>query len=227
MITSNFYFSNRRYEGVIPFAPQWNMTSEASRFKLLPEVGTNLEDRLVTGQLLSFAASSVNYKALDRQYVSPPLKGAQTISGRCTGFLQVLEVNANDNVDRIVTHMRLVSRDGLTDRGQTGYFVTGRVGTKEFNTVYQNRCIVSGTTNTTLTNMTGQDGDRIVLEIGYSTVAGGTSSQARAIWGVIEPAVTGNLTANEGQTSRVGWPWFRFVNSTLNFYTDETSVTCD
>jgi hypothetical protein len=228
------YFSNDPWEGVIPVNNQWNSANTVQRYHWHPEPGGR-DDPLTSGQLLSFVGATANYKQLDRQYVSPPLRGVQIISGFCTGFLQVQEFVTNDNVDRIVTHMRLVSNDGLTNRLQTGYFLTGRVGSKEFPTAMTNRCIVSGNTNTLLSNMTGQDGDRIVLEIGYSNTTAGTTPQARAVWGAGGYNVTGQCGYNttgagvsqESQTSTNCWPWFGFNNVVLDFYDEPTLVTCD
>lgn len=219
-MATKFYFQNRNGASVeVPPTVGWTGAANIQRFMMYPEKGTS---PVVVGRTISTANAGAGSKELDRQYISPPLKGAQVISGYASGFLQVTEFVTNDNVDQIISSLRLCSEDGKVMRSPTGWLVSGRVPVFEFSvtTTYTNRAISSGAaggTNQLINPMTGQDGDRLVLEIGYGNSTAGTSPQAAARWGDNAPDVSG------GQLQTVaGAGWFS-LGQDLVFYRNPTS----
>lgn len=212
---TKFYFQDTRTTELAPaFSVAWSgNTTQASRRLMFAEKGTSI---MADGTTLTIAAAA-NSRALDRQYISLPLSGPQVISGTCSGQLLVREFVGNDNVNKIEFSVRLVNEDGTFFRA-TGLNVGTYSNISEFSTSMRNKIIASGA-SATLTNITGQDGDRIVLEIGYATSVGGTTPQAAAKWGEF----AGDLPQNESQTVD-GAGWFTFNNVDLVFKENPTNV---
>lgn len=206
---TKFYFQGRTVgANIFPsFQTGWSAgTGQGTRWGMYPEKGWS---PMVDSDLIAFSVSTAGSRALDRQYISPPLRGQQVISGQCSGRLMVQEGAANDNVDQIIVCLRLVNRSGTFYRA-TGLNIGHYGNTVEFNNAFRNKNFASGTS---LTTITGQDGDRIVLEIGYASSAGGTTCQAQARWGDTSP----DLPINETQTTD-GASWFGMGNVDLVFY---------
>jgi hypothetical protein len=133
--------------------------------------------RCVTTKISSSMTSKTEGKAttvdrqLVRQYVSDPIN-AQTISaGTVKGTVRVLESAANDNLDNISVKIVVVSRDGSTLTG-TILNLGEYVGVNEFATSLTNRRVADGDTTT---SVTANQGDRIVIELGFRNSATGTS----------------------------------------------------
>ncbi len=211
---TKFYFQNETASPVVAaFHTGWSGASQGSRWNMYPFLSTSYT---TGGRTIDFAGAGANNLNLDRQYISEPLFGAQIISGSCSGRLQVQEFVTNDNADQIIISLRLVARTGGFIRA-TGLNL-GHYGstTAEFGVAYRTKSFASGTA---ITPMTGQDGDRIVLDIGYNATAGGTTPQASARWGD-----TGiDLPINETQTL-AGAPWFSLGNVDLVFSHNSATV---
>ena len=208
---TKFYFSSSDIARVNPpFSGNvsgWNGTTGATRYMMYP---FKKNTSIATGNTINLndAASSFH---LDRQYISQPLNQSGVVSGLCSGFLMVREYATQDNVERICCCLRVFD---YKCTGQRGIVVklSGFGTTAEFvNAVtHRNKVILSGV----LTNrITGQRGDRLVLEIGYTSTVGGTTSQASAIWG----DAAADLPMNETQTT-FGAGWFS-INCNLSFKT--------
>jgi len=221
-MATTFYFQNAVGSPVEPCIPPsigWSGVANYQSYSMYPERGAS---PMIVGRTLDFGAASAGYKQLDRQYISPPIKGTPIISGYASGFLQVCEFVSNDNVNQIVSCLRLCSRNGKTIRNPTGWVASGRGPITEFSvtTTYTNRCISSGATDGVrqlINPMTGQDGDRLVLEIGYVSTVGGITPQASARWG------DGAQNCGIGQTNtNIGAGWFS-IEQDLNFYRGMTS----
>jgi hypothetical protein len=137
---------------------------------------------------------------LDRQFVSNPITGDQTISGTVKGQIMVREFADNDDVDMVAIHIYVLSNDCSTLRGTLlGWGVYGP--TSEFinNATCRNKKIAVGDT---LTSVDALDGDRIVVEIGYTYSVYGTTPEAAAKWGDDGD----DLPEDETQTTDgVGW----------------------
>lgn len=217
-----FWFpSNVRADITVVPAPGWSGTGTVSRWMMRTLKGSS---PTMSWPMYAFTGTAAGNKMLDRQYISYPLKGDQTISGYCSGRLQVAESASNDNVDRIVTSLRVVSRDGLTIRG-TGLVTSGRGGpVNEFSssTTYTVRGMITGariTTGNLISTVNALDGDRLVLEIGYENSTAGISVGAGARWG--DSAAPCNVSNETTTTASAGW---FAMDATLQFYHNDTTA---
>lgn len=177
----------------------WNYTSEAVRRLLARTKGSSA---ITIGTRVGPWTATAGQKALDRQYVSDPLS-AQTISGTVAMQLMVREYATADNVNQLILLIKVVSKDGGTLRGTL--LALGNYGpTLEFisNATHRNK---TGADGDTLTPVDAQEGDRIVVEIGYCNSVAGTTPEASAKFG--ENAT--DLPVNETQTTN-GAGWIEF-----------------
>lgn len=192
------------------FSGMWRNSGQAVK-RLLSPIKT--KDAITTGTTVTGQAAAFT-NTLDRQYVTPGLLGPQLITGQISGQLMVREYATQDNMDRVILCGKVVSNNGKIIRG----FIlnSGNYGpTLEFisNATHRNKTIASGQN---LTAITGQDGDRLVFEIGYTASAGGTTPDASARWGANAPL----LPVNETQTTDgAGW-----IAITSNLKFRETEV---
>lgn len=194
------------------YSGMWRNSGQASN-RLLSPIKT--KDAITTGTTVTGNGAAFT-AVLDRQYVTPGLLGQQLISGRISGQLMVREYATTDNMDRVILCGKVVSNDGRTIRGSI--LQSGNYGpTLEFisNVTHRNKTIASGQN---LTPITGQDGDRIVFEIGYSNSTAGTTPDGSAKWGGNAPL----LPVNETQTTD-GAGWIA-ITSNLRFRSTEVMI---
>lgn len=152
----------------------WNDSAGGDRLKC---VTTKISSAMASKTVAS--AIAAGQRCLWRQYVSAPIN-AQTIAvGTIKGTVRVLESAINDNVDNISCKVIVVSRDGGTYRGAIWNLGEG-VAVLEFATSLTNRRVADG--DATLA-VTAQQGDRIVIELGYRTSTTGTSISASGNFG--------------------------------------------
>jgi len=197
-MATRFYFENTNFTTFSPqFSGFWAYTSEAGRYNLVDYKSNN---PLITGTTIG---PTWNGAGLDRQYITEPLS-AQTINGTVTGQLMVREYNPGDNVNRLVTCIKAIDGSGNL-RGRV--LTTGNYSntTTEFvnNVSHRNKIIA---TNTSLTSVAIQSGDRLVIELGYTEAAGATP-EASALWGSLTSLA--DLPADETQTT-LGIPFIEF-----------------
>ncbi len=206
---TRLYFSSALGASASPaYDAGWNYITEAARWRLKHTKGASA---LADGTQIGAWTGTAGQKALDRQYVSNPLNGAQSVGGSIKGQLLVQEVANTDNVDQIISVVKVVSIDGGTLRG-TVLSSGSRGPTGEFrSTGFRNKIIADGDGGSIVA---AQDGDRIVIEIGYSNSTAGTTPEAFARWG--ENA--SDLPENETQTTD-GAGWIEFAGS-LSFQAD-------
>jgi hypothetical protein len=198
---TRMYFPATTAAAVSPtYDTGWNYNSEAGRYKLVSTKGSSA---ITVGTRIGAWTATAGQKALDRQYVSDPLSGAQTVSGTVKLQLMVREYATSDNVDQIILVMTVVSNDGGTVRG-TLLSIGNYASTGEFinNATHRNK---KGADGDSLNSVSAQDGDRIVVEIGYSNSTSATSPEGSAKWG--ENAT--DLPEDETQTTN-GAGWIEF-----------------
>lgn len=184
----------------------WSDSTEGVRRKWVSAKGASA---ITVGQVVDLAAAG-NTADLDRQYVSAPLAGAQTVSGTVKGVLMTREYAGTDNVDSITLILKVVSNDGGTLRctllALGDYFTRA-----EFvnNATHRNKRIADGDS---ITSCSALDGDRLVVEVGYKVASGGgTTPQVSAKWG--ENAA--DCAENETNTANCAG-WFE-LSATLTF----------
>jgi hypothetical protein len=210
---TRLYFANGQMPPVAPaFSGAWFGATAGTRYVLKP-----WKDGVTpaVGDTISINAT-LNRPELDRQYVTYGLDGPQTIAGLCSGQLMVREFAANDDVNQVRLCAKVVSNDGATVRG-TLLDLANYGPTAEFisNASLRNKTIVSGAGNVSVNSINAEDGDRIVLEIGYACAAGGTTPQAAAAWGGGAYS-SPDLPINETQTTAAAG-WFDLGSVNLRF----------
>lgn len=202
------------------YSGMWVTTANASRRVLTP---TKTKDAITIGTTINGSGNAfISY--LDRQYITPGLNGTQVISGFVSGQLMVRMFAATDAVDRVLMCARVFSNDGSVVRGTL--LPSGNYGvTSTFlnNATCRNFIIASGAT-ASMNAVTGQDGDRIVFEIGYTNSTAGTTPQAAAKWGANAPLLPQNITQT---TDGAGWlllfPNLKFRQTEIKYIeSDET-----
>lgn len=198
-MATRLYFSSTGAAAVSPaFDAAWTSTGSAVRRALRREYDSTA---LTNGSTISWTSGQV---ALDRQYVSPPL-AAQTLSGNVRMQLRAREIAGTDNV-RPYLGIHVFSEDGTTYRATlltVGYYSS----VTELPTTQTNTPWADGDA---LSSYTCVDGDRIVVEVGYSDVAG-TTPQALARYGA--PVST---EFGEDNTETADYvPWIEFHTSVL------------
>lgn len=195
-----------------PVAPAfeggWTTTTGAVRRRLNHSKGASA---IAPGTRLGWA-NTAGTKQLDRQYVSNPLDGAQSVGGSIKMQLQVREFANSDNVDQLMLAIKVVSIDGATVRG-TVLALANYGPTAEFRSAgFRNKIGADGDASTLVDAL---DGDRIVVEIGYSNSTTGTTPEAQANYG---EAATDLPEGDEAQVPD-GAGWVEF-GSDLAFQAD-------
>jgi len=189
---------------VSPAFGGWTTTTGALRMYLTT---TKLGDTTAPGLTINCNATA-NATCLNRQYVTAPLNGAQTISGTVKGFWIVRELASTDNIDRWPILLKVVDST-LATRCTMLALADYSPGVNEAGTTLVNRILADGDT---ITTCNAQDGDRIVLEVGFQvSAAGGTTPQGTADFGTS----AADCAENETGTT-VCTPWFEF-SANLSF----------
>jgi hypothetical protein len=195
-MATRFYGVPTTAAPVNPGFGAWTTTAQAVRRKLaLTKSGT--AETLTNVSVTSGAGNN----ALAFQLVSDPLGGAQTITGTVTIVTRGRELAANDNIQSRIRTIKVYSNDGSTLRGTLlalgAHSVTTELGLTLAGYPAANAQALS--------SVSAQDGDRIVVELGYGmTTTGTTPLYDMSIGG------TGTDHANaEGDTTGT-IPWVEF-----------------
>lgn len=225
VFANRLYFPASEAADVSPaFDSGFTSTASAVRRKLAHVKGTSA---IAVGSTISLPTAT-DY-GLDRQYVSSPLK-AQTILGTTTLKMQLMvrEFAASDDVDYVVTTVRVVSNDGSTVKAHLLNFAGyGTVGTEFINAAScRNSICIVGVWDISSNGSYGggdytvDEGDRLVVDIGYGCSTGiGTTPQAAAKWG--ENA--SDLPEDDSQTTD-GAGWIEFSQA-IEFQSSGTTQT--
>lgn len=147
--------------------------------------------------------------ALSRQYVSAPLEaGIVFTSGVTTVTMQLMcrEVGTGSNIDRSHLGVRIVSEDGVTVRA-TLLVVANYFANVEFGNLASQRNATFADGDTVGASYTTVDGDRLVVEIGFTDTAG-TTPAGNSKYG--ENAT--DLPVDETQVTD-GAGWIEFSNT--------------
>ncbi len=134
------------------------------------------------------------------QYISEPL-AAQTINGTVKGQFRAYQ-EAGGQFSRALV-IRVVSGDGFYIRGTLLSHFPASL-TSEWNTSPQNRAFPPAAT--ALTEVVAQEGDRLVIEIGFRSFDNSTSDPREGGIEVGTPPSAGDLPENETETGQeCGW----------------------
>lgn len=218
-MATRFYFPTTTASPVTPnYHANWQYTSEALRRMLAYPKGSSSQTN--GSQIGPWTDTNL---ALDRQYVSAPMAAGIVFDTSVTisGQLRVREHNNGDNADRICLSITIWDLAGTSSRrvllGPAAYGTT-----LEFvnSTSLTNRIMANGDALAPSTSYTTVDGDRLVVEIGY-TNATGVTPEATASWGESEADLTYNNTA---ETTGSGWIEF---SNTITFRTQSLAAASE
>lgn len=200
MAATRFYLMATTPSTVTPTANgTWDFTSEASNLHLHP---SHVGQTIATGTRIGPWTAA--QKALDRYYVSPPLKGAQSISGTVTSQIRVREFATTDNVFARM-EIYVVSEDGSTVRGTLLSIADYGPNTELLDSALRNKTYADGDT---LSAVSAQDRDRIVFAVGYTDSAG-TTPEGQGSYG---DSNASDLPVDETTTTALN-PWIEFSQS--------------
>lgn len=212
-MVTRLYFSNAQNSAVNPSFEAWGENSEAVRRKLLTAKESGEVQTL--GSRIGW---TVGQTQLDRQYVSPPMdSGISFLAGTVKLQLACREFATGDNsVPRMA--LKIVNRAGDTTQ-QVLLSIANYGTTTEFinnatlrNAIYANSDVFVGAYTTV-------DGDRLVLEIGF-TDNSGASPEAQARYG----ANSGTADHGENDTETTSLvPWIE-VSPTITFQAEAVVV---
>lgn len=174
-MATRLYLSESRTVDIAPAFAAFTETDGMLRREMSVHKSGSAMANHTTGQTATAANSSQGI----RQYISPPL-AAQTIAGGTwKGTIRALESATNDNVDAVRRSLRYwdVSAGAF---GGTSLVALGNGTVAEFNASLRAKRIATGTATT---GVTVDDGDRLVLDLGYTNTAIGTSISATLNFG--------------------------------------------
>lgn len=186
-MATRFYLPSSGAASISPAFSTWTTTVGADRINMY----TTKTNTAITAKARTYGGASGDH-ALLRQYISPPI-AAQTISGTAAGVGAVQESNTLANVFTYWL-LRVFSGDGLTLRGST----TGSADGTEWPGTWASRYH-----SYSLTSVTAQGGDVLVLEVGFRKDSS-TSYTMEFEFGDNDPD---DHPASDGDTA-VKNPWF-------------------
>lgn len=193
-MATRMYFPSTTVAPVSPVANgSWGFTTEQSNGRLSPRVlNTSQTNGTTIGPWTS------GQTAADRRYVSPSLRAPVTISGTVKMQLLVQEQISSDNSTSRV-EIYVVSKDGSTVTGTL--LAIGQAGpATEYDNNLRNKTFISS--GTTLTSVSTNEGDRIVVVVGHSDNSGITPE---AIVQFGDAVGVSDLPEDETATSGRGW----------------------
>jgi hypothetical protein len=209
-MATRFYLNNNNAGFPAPVSPayagDWEKTSDSARFALLTDKSARL-DQATAEKSGAEAVSTSPYDVLLRQYVSPPLLSAVTITGTIKGQIGCRESNDAADFCRALV-VKVVNKAGDTVRGTLLSHFPASL-TSEFSTTSggQNRAFPPA--DTALSDVEAQAGDRIVIELGYRSFNTSTTSRTGYLrFGVGQ---ADDLPENETLSNPTAYnPWLEF-----------------
>lgn len=215
-MATRFYLPSTGAAAVSPaFDLGWGLSVDADRIAMVRTKANSAFNSKAVAE-----SSAIVTDVLMRQYVSEPV-AAQTITGTLKCIARANE-NSSTADFRSQLLVRVVSGDGLVVRGTLIALDTGALAS-EWNLVsFVNRKFPKAyaTGGASVTSVTAQDGDRLVVEIGYR--AHNTTAASRT--GTLDfgdPSATGDLVEDETGTTQL-CPWVEFSQN-LTFGTGGAS----
>lgn len=223
-MATRFYFPEGSTHGsaVTPTPDsEWEETTGHAQLRMHPgRLVTAFSDKTVS----EAAGTTAGTDGLIAQYVSDPLDGAQTISGTVKGMAKLFENSTSADMRSQVV-IRVVSEDGSTVRGTLLAADTSALSNEwgASNSSRRKMPLNWSAPGTSLSSVSAQDGDRIVVEIGFrshnslSTVYTGSMRLGDAAGSVDAPET-------EATSSSAERAWLEF-SQTLVFRTGYVGST--
>lgn len=199
-MSTRLYLTERAESGTPAPDASWEDTGTFARrtASLIPE-------NTAFATSIPNANGNANDDTLVRQYISPALDGAQTIgTGTFKGQMKWREPSVlNDSRTQIV--VRVFQSDLSTVRGTLYAGDTGGLA-NEFSGTLTNRRIPR-TAGSALSSVSAQDGDFIVIEVGFRQHAARASTTNEVRVGTSD--LVGDLPEDESTTADLN-PWVEF-----------------
>lgn len=197
-MATRFYFDRGSAGGaLVTVDPSWGRTLDfIQNLRLLPKNLTPVITTLSNGVAATIPITTTE-SIVCQQFVSPPLP-AQIFTGTVSAVIAVFQSVTTANAT-LAMSVRLVSQDGGTIRGT----LFSIFGTDTAYATTQSTRIVNAQS---ITPMTLQQGDRIVVEVGVQATAPSTSGTFNSRFGFIAQAdfaLTSALTTDLN-------PWIEF-----------------
>jgi hypothetical protein len=178
-------------------------------------VTTRISSSMTSKTATKSTSSVADTDGIARQYVSDPL-AAQTITGTLKGQVRAMESATSANMRSQIV-VRVVSNDGSTERGvlypgdlHTHGANANANPTNEFGTSLANRRFPRSGFANTLTSVTTEDGDRLVIEIGFRHhLASSTATVGTFSFG----DNSGTDLPENDTTTTANNPWVEFSNT--------------
>jgi len=202
------YFGSLTTAAVAPANDSWSMTAGAgAAMELLRKA-----DGSTAATVTSNNTGTVGNTILLRQYVSEPLPYAMTITGKVFGVARCIESNASAS-HTLAVSIRACSNDGSTIRTPSLLVIrasdNGSVAPYEMGSSLSTTLFYDSGENSylSLTNCDVQEGDRIVVEVGYRN---GSTTTTRT-GGVNFGAPTTTDLAYQTTLANIYNPWIEFT----------------
>lgn len=195
-MATRFYLPQTGAAAVSPTFGAWDSTTGGDRIRcVVTKSSTALTSKVIAEN------STSNFNLLGRQYVSDAIQ-AGDITGTVKGILRALENVATENAMPQIL-IRVFSNDGSTSRGTLINFDNSALS-NEYVTALTNRKFPKGWTGSgvTVTTVTAQANDRIVIEFGSRALVGGEGTSS------LNFGDTGATDCTEDETgtaANVGW----------------------
>lgn len=194
-MATRFYLPSSGAAEVNPnYSAGWEDTSFADRIKMTRKTINN-PTALTTRNITATTSPGIT-DTLTRQYVSSPIK-AQVIEGTVALILGCIEDSIGNDAFLAVV-IKVVSKDGTSERGT---LFSNFANDIEFESSIQTRII----NNQVLSRVVAQEGDRIVVEIGFNAdVSSGDINSQR-----FGNSATSDFALTSGLTTDLN-PWIQF-----------------
>lgn len=203
-MATRFYLPSTGAAPVSPaFNAGWNDSASADRLAL---VTARINSAMTLKSRVGNVSANSNY--LLRQYVSAPL-AAQTVSGSVRGIARARESDIAADVSA-QSFIYVVSGDGATVRGVLSTGWTGAIADEWTATLGTRRVPRASTVASpnALTSQAAQDGDRIVIEIGFRAANARSTGPTNEI-SFGDNSATDFASDTEGVTTANN-PWIEF-----------------
>lgn len=209
-MATRFYFGQLITAPALAFSATWSAAGSTPQRARMRTVKRQAALSTAPFVNTSSETTAAILNKLNSQFIVR-LGAAQTITGTVKGYALFSESDTAQDC-RVQCEIRVIGEDG-TVRGTLLAADAGALSS-EFVTTPTNRRIPLLAATNTLTSVSAQAGDFLVVEIGHRThVASGTSYNVTLRWH--DDPATGDLPEDETSTSTTLAPWIEFSQNLI------------
>ncbi len=219
-MATRFYWGQVITDPAIAFSATWSAPGSTPTRLLMRTVKRKATVTPIVATASETTAGVLNKQAV--QLISMPL-AAQTITGTVKGYALFSDSDTAQDC-RVQCEIRIISRTG-TVRGTLLASDTGALSS-EFSTTPTNRRIPLLAATNTLTSVTAEEGDHLVVEIGHRTHSASTTSYSVTVQWNDDPSST-DLPEDETDTDTSKAPWIEFSQDLVltDYFEDNTLIS--